>query len=103
MAPPPKKNKIETDYKNSINRVLEFIDNHLDSDLSLNTIAKIAYFSPFHFELNEFEKSWTGLFLWMNENGYSKAERNPFEIYHNNFNEHPEGKFVVDFYVPITM
>lgn len=55
----------------------------------------------FEIGLNEFEKSWTGLFLWMNENGYKKADRNPFEIYHNNFNEHPERKAIVDFYIPI--
>jgi AraC family transcriptional regulator len=56
-----------------------------------------------HFEIGiqEFEKSWTGLFLWMNQNGYKKADRNPFEIYHNNFNEHPEKKAIVDFYIPI--
>ncbi len=55
----------------------------------------------FEIGLNEFEKSWTGLFLWMNENGYKKADRNPFEIYHNNFNEHPERKAIVDFYIPV--
>lgn len=51
--------------------------------------------------LNEFEKSWTGLFMWMNENGYKKAEKEPFEIYHNNFNNHPEKKAIVDFCIPI--
>lgn len=55
----------------------------------------------FEIGLNEFEKSWIGLFLLMNENGYKKADRNPFEIYHNNFNEHPERKAIVDFYIPI--
>ncbi|GAF06024.1 AraC family transcriptional regulator [Saccharicrinis fermentans] len=55
----------------------------------------------FEIGLNEFEKSWTGLFLWMNENGYKKADREPFEIYHNNFNEHPESKAIVDFCIPI--
>ncbi|WP_411030440.1 GyrI-like domain-containing protein [Spongiimicrobium sp. 3-5] len=55
----------------------------------------------FKIGLNEFEKSWTGLFIWMNENGYKKADRNPFEIYHNNFNEHPERKAIVDFCIPI--
>lgn len=55
----------------------------------------------FEIGLNEFEKSWTGLFLWMNENGYKKTNRNPFEIYHNNFNQHPERKAIVDFYIPI--
>lgn len=51
--------------------------------------------------LNKFEKSWTGLFVWMNENGYQKANKNPFEIYHNNFNDHPERKAIVDFCIPI--
>lgn len=55
----------------------------------------------FEIGLNEFEKSWTGLFIWMNENGYKKADKNPFEIYHNNFNEHPERKAIVDFCIPI--
>ncbi|MEP0986546.1 AraC family transcriptional regulator [Ekhidna sp.] len=50
---------------------------------------------------NEFEKSWTGLFIWMNENGYKKSTENPFEIYHNDFREHPENKFIVDLYIPI--
>lgn len=55
----------------------------------------------FEIGLHEFEKSWTGLFLWMNENGYKKADQDPFEMYHNNFNEHPEKKCIVDFYIPI--
>ncbi|MCM5662377.1 AraC family transcriptional regulator [Galbibacter mesophilus] len=55
----------------------------------------------FEIGLHEFEKSWTGLFLWMNENGYQKRDSEPFEIYHNNFNEHPEKKAVVDFYIPV--
>ena len=55
----------------------------------------------FEIGLNEFEKSWTGLFVWMNANGYKKADRETFEIYHNNFNEHPEKKAIVDFYIPI--
>ncbi|MGX1929445.1 AraC family transcriptional regulator [Flagellimonas sp. 2504JD4-2] len=50
---------------------------------------------------NEFEKSWTGLFIWMNENGYKKSAENPFEIYHNDYREHPENKFIVDLYIPI--
>ncbi|MEL6539087.1 MAG: GyrI-like domain-containing protein, partial [Bacteroidota bacterium] len=49
----------------------------------------------------EFEKSWTGLFIWMNEQGYKKGPGNPYEIYHNDFREHPENKFEVDLYIPI--
>ncbi|MBQ4819069.1 GyrI-like domain-containing protein [Aquimarina sp. MMG016] len=50
---------------------------------------------------NDFEKSWSSLFVWMNENGYQKAAQNPFEIYHNDFRDHPENKFIVDLHIPI--
>lgn len=71
-------------------------------EIGLTTIEKGKYITG-HFEisLDEFEKSWTGLFIWMNENGYKKTEGNPFEIYQNNFNDHPEKKCVVDLYIPI--
>jgi len=55
----------------------------------------------FEIQTNEFEKAWTGLFIWMNENGYKKTDKNPFEIYYNNFNEHPEKIAIVDFFIPI--
>lgn len=51
--------------------------------------------------LNEFDEAWTGLFVWMNENGYQKADINPFEIYQNDFQQHPENKFIVDMYIPV--
>ncbi len=56
-----------------------------------------------HFEIapDDFEKSWSSLFIWMNENGYKKAEEHPFEIYHNDFRENPEKKCIVDLHIPI--
>lgn len=51
--------------------------------------------------LSEFEKSWNSLFLWMAENGYKKADRDPFEIYHNDYRIHPEKKCIVDYFIPI--
>ena len=50
---------------------------------------------------DEFEKSWTSLFIWMNENGYKKGSENPYEIYQNDFRKHPEKKLIVDLYIPI--
>lgn len=71
-------------------------------EIGLSSIQEGKFIvGSFEIGLNEFEKSWTGLFIWMTENGYKKANRNPFEIYHNNFNEHPERKVIVDFCIPI--
>ena len=36
-------------YHNRMQRVLDYIDQHLDSDLDLDTVAGIAAFSKFHF------------------------------------------------------
>ncbi|MCX2680493.1 GyrI-like domain-containing protein [Galbibacter sp. EGI 63066] len=73
-----------------------------DGEIGLSSIDQgKCIVGSFEIGLHEFEKSWTGLFLWMNENGYKKAERNPIEIYHNNFNEHPEKKCMVDLCIPI--
>ena len=55
----------------------------------------------FEIQMHEFEKSWTGLFVWMNENGYQKAPENPFAIYYNNYNEHPEQRAIVDLCIPV--
>lgn len=51
--------------------------------------------------LEEFEKAWNSLFLWVAENGYKKADRDPFEIYHNDYRVHPEKKCIVDFCIPV--
>lgn len=74
----------------------------VSGEIGLTSIEEGKFIvGSFEITVDEFEKSWTGLFLWMNENGCKKADRNPFEIYHNNFNEHPEKKAIVDFYIPV--
>lgn len=73
-----------------------------EGEIGLTTIEAGKFIvGSFEIAMNEFEKSWTGLFIWMNENGYKKADREPFEIYYNNFKEHPERKAIVDFCIPI--
>ncbi|CAL2104350.1 protein of unknown function [Tenacibaculum sp. 190130A14a] len=49
----------------------------------------------------EFQQAWESNFVWMSENGYRKADRDPFEIYYNNAQEHPEGKWIVDLCIPV--
>ena len=71
-------------------------------EVGLTTIRSGRYIvGRLEITLDEFTDSWTGLHLWMNENGYSRADGNAFEIYHNDYREHPENKFVVDFCIPI--
>ena len=68
-----------------------------------NLSAKAGKYIVGRFEITpqDFEKSWSGLFIWMHDNGYAKADSTPFEIYQNDMREHPEGKAIVDFYIPV--
>ena len=56
-----------------------------------------------HFELdmNEFQSAWEAGFAFMQELGFSFADQPPYEIYHNNYMEHPEKKSIVDLYIPV--
>jgi len=37
---------IREDYLKQINKVVDYINNHLDSELNLNKLAEISCFSP---------------------------------------------------------
>lgn len=74
----------------------------VEGEIGLTQIEKGKYIvGRYEIEPVDFEKAWTGLFIWMNENGYTKAESSPFEIYHNNLTEHPEKKCIVDLCIPV--
>jgi AraC family transcriptional regulator len=38
-----------SEYESRMHRVLAYIDQHLEQPISLNTVADVAHFSPFHF------------------------------------------------------
>ncbi|MEO6904610.1 MAG: GyrI-like domain-containing protein [Bacteroidia bacterium] len=73
-----------------------------DGEVGL-TIIEGGKYVVGHFEIEhkDFEKSWNSLFIWMNEHGYKKSDKHPYEMYYNNFNNHPEKKSIVDFCIPI--
>ncbi|MBS1743575.1 MAG: AraC family transcriptional regulator [Bacteroidetes bacterium] len=75
-----------------------------DSEVQLSVISPLkCIVGHFIIDLSAFETAWNSLFIWMNTNGYKKAEQNPFEIYLNNPSDHPEKKYMVDFYIPVEM
>jgi AraC family transcriptional regulator len=43
------KDPLREEYEGRINRVLDYIDRHLDDKHELETLARVAAFSPFHF------------------------------------------------------
>jgi AraC family transcriptional regulator len=55
----------------------------------------------FEISPEEFEQAWNTTCIWLSESGYQPADGNPYELYHNNFEEHPEKKFIVDICIPV--
>jgi methylphosphotriester-DNA--protein-cysteine methyltransferase len=46
---PPSKELLRQEYVGRINRVIDYIEENIDTELSLETLAKVASFSRFHF------------------------------------------------------
>ncbi|MCG8699237.1 MAG: AraC family transcriptional regulator [Bacteroidales bacterium] len=55
------------------------------------------------FEVNaqEFELAWKAVCMRLAESGYQPRDAFPYELYHNNHEEHPERKFILDICVPV--
>jgi len=55
------------------------------------------------FELNnhEFQKAWNTMCMWFTESGYQQGDGNTYELYHNNYELHPEKKHIVDICIPV--
>lgn len=56
------------------------------------------------FEINadQYEEAWQSVYGgWLPESGYEPAHSPSFESYLNNPHEHPEGKHIVEIYVPL--
>ncbi len=60
-------------------------------------------FAVGHFEIDftEFEQSWNLVFSELQIQGFQHTGEDCFEIYHNNFQEHPQKKCIVDICVPV--
>ncbi|MBN1187102.1 MAG: AraC family transcriptional regulator [Bacteroidales bacterium] len=56
----------------------------------------------FEVTFNEFEKAWQTMMVWIAENDYIPNEKRAFyEIYRNNFKNHPQQKCIIEICVPV--
>ena len=73
-----------------------------EGEVNLRTLPKTkCIVSRLEIHPSEFQKAWENNFVWMSEHGFKKADHDPFGIYYNNPEEHPEGKCIVDICIPI--
>jgi AraC family transcriptional regulator len=55
----------------------------------------------FEITADGFAGAWEEAFGWLIKNGYECEDRPCYELYHNNGDEHPEGKWIVDICIPL--
>lgn len=58
-------------------------------------------FCRFETSSDGFRKAWEEAFQWLVESGYECRPLPCYEIYHNNGQEHPEGKWIIDIAIPL--
>ncbi len=122
---------LRQEYLGRINRVMDYIDSHLDRAFRLEELADVACFSRFHFhrifsykvdgevglmtipggkfavghfEIDEtqFGQAWDALLgEWMPSSGYQSDGRMCYELYLNDPHAHSEKKFLVDICEPV--
>lgn len=77
-------------------------DVKVEGEIGKSTIPGGRY-AVGHFEITEteFEQAWNTMCSWLTESGYQPGDGPTYEYYHNDYNEHPAHKFVVDICLPV--
>jgi AraC family transcriptional regulator len=75
---------------------------NIDGEITSRTIDRTkCIVSRLELTPMQFQQAWETSFAWMLKAGCKKSAIDPFEIYYNNAQEHPENKFIVDLCIPI--
>ncbi len=58
--------------------------------------------AKFVLDADQFRDAWAAVYAgWFPESGYQPDDRPPFELYHNDPKQHPEGKHIVEICAPV--
>ena len=73
------------------------------SDINTRTIPSGKYIEAnFELGIDELPNMWEGIFVWIFNKGHKiNNELDPFDIYHNDFNTHPQKKCNTTIYIPV--
>ncbi len=74
----------------------------VEGEIGRSTVPAGRYaVGRFELKETEFEMAWNTMCSWLTESGYQPADSPTYEYYHNDYNEHPEHKFIVDICIPV--
>lgn len=74
----------------------------VEGQIGTQTIAGGKY-AVCHFEITceGFVQAWEDAFAWLIDSGHECDDKPCYELYYNNGQEHPEGKWIVDICIPL--
>ncbi|MDA3892828.1 MAG: AraC family transcriptional regulator [Salinivirgaceae bacterium] len=93
-----------TDIENVRQSACISISSSVKTDGEIGTMSVPAgKYAVGRFEIGptEFEEAWNSMCLWLGDSGWQPADGYPYELYHNNHEEHPERKFILDICMPV--
>lgn len=77
-------------------------DVKVEGEIGKSTLKSGKYaVGRFEIKETEFEEAWNTMCSWLTESGYQPGDACSYELYHNDYNEHPEHRFVVDICIPV--
>ena len=73
-----------------------------EGQIGLQTVNGGPY-AVCHFKIktDSFQQAWEDAFAWVVNRGYECADLPCYELYHNNAEDHPEGKWIFDICIPL--
>lgn len=96
--------KVTEEAKLKMSACIGLENNTIDtSEINTRTISGGKYVSAtFTLALHEFKKTYEAIFVWIFDKGFKVDDtRDPFDEYHNNFNEHPQKLCNLTIYIPV--
>ncbi len=77
-------------------------DVKVEGEIGKSTVRSGKY-AVGHFEIKEteFEEAWNTMCAWLTESGYQPDDRPCYELYHDDYKDHPEHKFIVDICISV--
>ncbi|WP_273568762.1 AraC family transcriptional regulator [Maribacter halichondriae] len=77
-------------------------DVEVSGEVSKITIPKGKFaVGSFKIKVEEFEKAWNSMSLWIPENNFELRKGHHYEVYHNDAEQHPENLWFVDICIPV--
>ena len=78
------------------------LETKTDGAVSLQTISGGQYAAcRFEITTDGFQQAWNDAMGWVLSRGLEGGDKPCYELYHNNAQEHPEGKWIVDICIPL--